>query len=185
MPARCPILSSLYLLMAGWIVFSPGMPASAADPVVRQGSNDDLEFKVLHSPVTVEASLDEFIALPRGQRWALPPIGHFYCDGVTIETIHLKKVRAPGLVTGEHNAIHVSVELRTRAQKDDMAVDMEFVLLDGDRRLLLGRIVNTEIEAGKTESAGQAFELSATDREAWFGPGKHATLRITISTRPN
>lgn len=168
------------------LVVAMVVTVQAGESVVRQGSNDDLEFKVLHSPVTVETSLDEFIPLPSGKRWTVPPPEHFYCDGVTIERIQLKKV-VVGQVGGPgfYNALHVSVDLRVRSQENDMAADVEFALIDGERHLHLGKIVDIRVNAGESESEGGTFTISQADRESWLGAGKHPTLRVTMTTRAN
>lgn len=159
----------------------------AGETVVRQGSNDDLEFKLFHSPVTVETSLEDFVSLPEGKRWTVPPVGHFYCDGVTIERIQLKKVVTEQIGRNDpYDAIHIAVELRARAQENDMAADVELSLIDGERHLLLGNLNDIQVNAGEgKKSRGATFMLSQEERESWLGAGKHPMLRVTMTTRVN
>ena len=77
------------------------------------------------------------------------------------------------------------IDLRARAQEDDTAADVEVSLADGERHLLLGKLVDIQVNAGKSESESETFKLSEADRELWLGAGKHTVLRVTMTTRAN
>jgi len=60
---------------------------------------------------------------------------------------------------------------------------LEFVVIDGERQLSLGRFTDIRVRAGKKTSVSQTFSLNAYDFESFFAVGKAPTLRVTRATR--
>jgi hypothetical protein len=133
-------------------------------------------------PVTIEADLRGFAAIPPGGTWTLLSSGDFYCDGLALDGIAFTRNAEPD-VDAIVRTYDVVIDLHSRPQNEDVLADLELVAIDGDRRLPLGKFTNIPLRAGEKASHAQTIALNAHDLESFFGGGRTPMLRITRETR--
>jgi hypothetical protein len=164
--------------MAGLV---PASSSAWAQPL-RWSGDGRLRLALIDAPMTIEASFGDFAFTPPGGTWKMPLTGSFYCDGLALDGVSFTRNDETDLPT-VFRSFDVVVALRAWPQIDDKTTDLEFVAIDGERRLNLGKIAAIRVRAGETTSFSGTFSLSAYDFESFFGDGGSPTLRVTRSTR--
>ena len=78
----------------------------------------------------------------------MPLTGGFYCDGLALDGVSFTGNEDTDL-PAVFRSFDVVVHLRAWPQIDDMTTDLEFVAIDGKRRLNLGTIAEIRVRAGR------------------------------------
>jgi hypothetical protein len=167
------------LSMAGLVPAS--LDAWAQAPLQWSGDRR-LRLSLIDAPMTIEASFGDFAATPPGGTWKMPLTGGFYCDGLALDGVSFTRNEDTDL-PAVFRSFDVVVHLRAWPQVDDKTTDLEFVAIDGERRLNLGTIAEIRLRAGETTSFSGTFSLSSHDFESFFALGTVPTLRVTRTTR--
>jgi hypothetical protein len=155
------------------------LASEAAAVVVRQATNDDLDYKEFVSPIVIEVPISSLASAPQGKAWDAPPAGHFWCDDVTLYAMDITKaIPKSGTVS-----LRVWTHWRTRKQIDNRMVELEFSLRDSDHQIPIGRIEDVYVKAGDHTAASETFLVSASDFDTFFGPGKNPMLTIALMVR--
>lgn len=167
------------LSFAGLVLAASSVWAQAAP---RWPDGRVFRLALVDAPMTVEASFDDFAATPPGGTWKMPLTGGFYCDGLALDGVSFTRNENTDLPS-VFRSFDVVVHLRAWPQIDDKTTDLEFVAIDGGRRLNLGTIAEIRVRVGETTSFSGTFSLSAHDFESFFASATVPTLRVTRTTR--
>jgi len=144
--------------------------------------DDDFGLALFDSPMTVEADLKGVAGTPPGGTWKMKSPGGFYCDGLALDGVAFTRNAEPG-VDSVFRSYDVVVDLRARPSIDDVTVDLEFVAIEGERQLPLGRFKAVSVRSGEKTSWSETFSLTTYDFDSFFAPGAAPTLRVARTTR--
>ena len=178
---RCGV-RAVVLAAVSFAAFSGGAPRTLAQALAREGGGPHFEVLSARSPVIVEADLSGFSGTPPGGTWRMPAPGGFYCDGLALEGVAFTRNAEIG-VDSIVRTFDVVVDLRARPKDEDLATDLEFTVIAGDRELPLGQLQNVTVRAGEKTSVSETFSLNAYDLDSFFAAGQSPKLRVTRATR--
>jgi hypothetical protein len=175
-PRRDSIAPILAVCLFGW---ASSASAQALPPVL---GDRGFRLSLVDAPMTIEAPFSDFAATPPGEIWKMPLSGAFYCDGLALVSVSLKRSAEPG-TESTVPALDVVVEMKAWPQIDDKVTDLELVVAAGPRQLSLGRLTDIRVRPGETKSFARTFSLDAHEFDSFFAFGSAPTLRVTRTTR--
>ena len=154
-------------------------PAADAQPFRETGiPGFDAGFPRGPEIVTVEADLGAFGDTVLGGTWRMPNAGGFANDGLALEGVSFTQDMEPGSGSILHT-YDVVVDLRALG---NIVTDLEFVVVDGERRLRLGAFTDIDIRCEAT-SVSRTFSISDHDFVSFFSGGGAPTLRVERTSR--
>ncbi len=142
----------------------------------------DFALKLVSTPVTIEADVRELGGILAGGTWRMPSHGGFYCDGLAVDGISFTRNAEPHF-DAVVRTFDVVVDLRARPDAQDVMADLEFIVIDGERRLILGKFTGVRVGARDKTSVAETFSMTAYDFESFLTAGHAPTLRVTMTTR--
>jgi len=147
---------------------------------VRQADPSELIVKEWHSPITFDLDASWIRTLPPGGSASLPDLPSFYCDGVTLDRLIVRKGLTPA-----DSGVDLTIEfhLRVRKDADDKLVGLEFTLISGGQRVVLGHRDELDISEGDSLSSSAYFRLSKKAVAALTSEGAKPQLRLTVIVR--
>ena len=158
---------------------SPTPAQSKAQARVRQADDSEFAVKEWHSPIAFDLDAGWLRTQPFGKWVVVKDIPSFYCDGVTIDTM---KVRRRLRRTTKDVEVRFLVLLHARKQTDDKVVALEYALVNGEQRLLLGRSDDLETDAGRWPQTQASFEYTIPSETfaAYTAEGSYPMLRVSM-----
>lgn len=162
---------TMFVMVTSCLVVA-GTRTATAQALCPQANvrNADVEIPLAPYAMTLEADLRALGDTPPGGTWRMPVSGGIASDGLALEGVSF---------TRNDHTVDVVVDLRA---SDNLAVDLDFVVVDGERSLRLGAI--TEINIGcQALSVSRKFSISDHDFASFFAAGRAPTLRLKRTTR--
>jgi len=173
-------LKRIFLILCA-AAFSRVLADETAQPKataqVRQADESDLIVKEWHSPITFDLDAGWIRTLPPGGAATLPDLPTFYCDGVTMDRLIVRK----GLTPAE-TGVDLTFEshLRVRKHAGDKLVGLEFTLVGGEQRVVLGHRDDLAVSEGESLSSSALFRISKKALVALTPAGAKPQLRISV-----
>lgn len=178
---------------SGALAGEPGQPgASESSPPpaaaqhkataeVRQADDSDLSVKEWHSPISFDLDAGWLRTLPPGGTTKIEDLPSFYCDGVTLDRMEIQQRLEP---TTKAVDLRIKFHLRARNNIDgDKVVALEFMVIDDEQRLRLGRRDELFISEGDSESWSVQFKIPSERIAAYAADGSHPHLRVAMTVR--
>lgn len=162
-------------VMVTCCLVAAGTRTATAQALCPPTDAGDFEVGVPRAPhaMTVEADLRAFGATLPGGTWRMQVSGGIAYDGLALEGVSLTRRLEPGFGSTVHT-FDVAVELRA---SDRILVDVELVVVDGERSLPLGALTEIPVRC-EAKSASRTFTISDRDFASFFGAGNAPKLRI-------
>lgn len=162
---------------------SPTPAQSKAEARVRQADESELAIKEWHSPITFDLDASWLRTQPFGKWVVVEDVPSFYCDGVTIDTMEVHR-----RLRRKTKAVEVKFILRlyARKQRDDKVVALEYALINGEHRLLLGRSDDLQADAGgRPVEEWFEYTIPSETFAAYTAEGSNPLLRVSMIVRNN
>jgi hypothetical protein len=174
MPARVSQVTMFAMLT--WSLLAAGTRTATAQALCPKSDVRDFSegFPRVPSTITVEADFRAFGGTLPGGAWRMPGSGGLAGDGLALEGVSFTR-NAKAEQGSSGHTFDVVVDLRA---SDRILVDLEFVVVDGERRLRLGAFTGIAIRC-EAKSVSQTFSISDRDFLSFFAGGKAPTLRVT------
>jgi len=177
MPARVAHVSMF--MVVTWCLAAAGSKTATAQALCPQDAarGFEVEFPAAPHTTTVEANLAALgRTLPEGT-WRAPVSGGIAFDGLALEGVSLTRNGKPKLGSSSHT-LDVVVALRA---SDNILVDLELVVVDGEQTLRLGAFTGIAVRC-EAKSVSQRFSISDHDFASFFAVGRTPTLRVKRTT---
>jgi hypothetical protein len=126
---------------------------------------------------TVEADLAALRGTLPGGTWRMPSSGGIASDGLALEGVSLTRNTEAGSGSNVHT-FDIVVDLRASAR---ILVDLELVVVDGERRLPLGAFTDIAVRC-EAKSVSRKFSIADSDFASFFAAGRAPTLRVKRTT---
>ena len=154
---------------------APAAPKAASQ--VRQSEDSDLIVKEWHSPITFDLDAGWLRTLPFGKQSRINDLPSFYCDGVTLDLMDVtKRSKAKNGVV----ELEIHVQLRARRGPSDKVVALEFTLVNGEPRLLLGRSDDLKVADGDWNEMWIKYKIANETFAAYTVDGSSPQLRVSM-----
>jgi hypothetical protein len=165
---------AMFLLMT-WCLVAAGTPPATAQALCPEPEAQVFGVRLPSAPyvLTVEADLAALGGTRPGDTWRMPVSGGIAPDGLALEAVSFTRNAASKLGSSDHT-FDVVVELRA---SDRILVGLEFVVVDGERSLALGRFKDIPVRC-EAKRVSQTFSISDHDFVSYFAGGRAPTLRI-------
>jgi hypothetical protein len=140
------------------------------------------EVRVPHAPETktIEADLASLRDTLPGSTWRMANFDGISSDGLALEGVSLTRTPAPGIGSNTHT-FEVAVDLRA---SDRILVELELVLIDGERRLPLAALNDIPVRC-EAKSVPLKISISDDDFASFFAAGRAPELRVKRTTIVN
>jgi hypothetical protein len=177
MPARVLQLTMFVTVVSGLVVV--GAPTASAQALCPEAYAQTLDAGFLHAPrtTTIKGDLGEFGDMLPGGTWRMPLSGGIAFDGLALEGISFTRITESGSGS-KFFTFEVVVDLRA---SDNLSSDLEFVAVDGDRRLRLGSIEGVKVQC-RAINVSRTFSIATSDFVSFFAAGQVPRLWVVRTT---
>ena len=158
------------------LVCSGAFGQSKPNTQVRQAEEEDLIIKEWHSPVTFEIDGVWLGSLPTGHQWNVEDLPSFLCEGVTVQSVAVKKTRPRTGIT----RLKFDIEFNGERSTHDKSIALEFTLLSGDAKLPLGRSGDFKVKERDTEATWVYFEEPDDRLAPYLKDGANTRIRVSM-----
>ena len=178
MPARVSRVTT-FVILAGCLVVA-GTRTATAQALCPEANVQafDAGFLRAAKPITVEADLRGLGDMLPGGTWRMPASGGIASDGLALEDVSFTRNTKPEFGSNLHG-FDVTVDLRA---SENLLIDLEFVVVDGERSLRLGTFKDVAIRC-QAMSVSRKVSISDRDFVSIFAAGRAPTLRVKRTTR--
>jgi len=169
---------SMFAMAIGCLVVA-GTRTAMAQALCPEYDAGAFEVRIPHAPqiMTVNVDLSALGGTRPGATWRMPVSGGIAFDGIALEGVSFTR-NPEGVLGASLHTFDVVVELRA---SDRILVGLEFVVVDGDRSLALGRFTDIAVRC-EAKRVSQVFSISDHDFVSFFSGGRAPTLRVKRTT---
>jgi hypothetical protein len=166
-------------VMVTWCLVAAGTETATAQALCSEAADRGFEVQFPAAPhtMTVEADLAAFGGTLPGGTWRAPVPGGIASDGLALDAVSFTRNAKPKFGSSSHT-FDVAVDLRA---SDSMLVELELVVIDGDRTLRLGVFTDIAVRC-EAKRVSQTFSISDHDFVSFFAGGRAPKLRIKRTT---
>lgn len=176
---RARVSHGTMFVTLAWCVIVAGTRTAAAQALCPKADVLGLDAGLLRAPetITVEADLRALGGTPPGGTWRMPSSGGLASDGLALEGVSFTRNKEP-LPGSTIHTYEVVVDLRAW---ESIVTDLEFVLVDGERRLRLGAFTGIVLHC-EAKSVSRTFSITDHDFVSFFARGRAPKLRVERTT---